>query len=291
MQLAMHNAPGYSGIGSPDLSINMTMKELVWTETRIPSNTTNGTSLQQPFNKLGLYQDLYVLAYPVQPGEGTVFRDAVANVSVTGTLAQTNISSTIDLQNPLRLPTASDYLQFDMQDFFTAQGIAIYRIPEIPLNTFDGARDYPPSWKLFVSNNSITWATVTLNSGTFPALRQMDAPATLTFPPTVAKHFRLQPNGPSWVTRVDIASGSRLRDWATKSHAAPGSVVANPASLPVAPSAIDPSSVLDLTSFMDKAGKLNWKPGNGTYTVVRFGYTATGQNMPATPDDAYFKES
>jgi hypothetical protein len=29
MQLAMHNAPGYSGIGSPDLPINMTMKELV----------------------------------------------------------------------------------------------------------------------------------------------------------------------------------------------------------------------------------------------------------------------
>jgi hypothetical protein len=178
-----------------------------------------------------------------------------------------------------------------MQDFFTAQGVAIYRIPEIPLNTFDGARDSPPSWKLLVSNNSITWTTVTLNSGTFPALWQMDAPATLTFPSTVAKHFRLQPNGPSWVTGVDIASGSRLRDWATKSHAAPGSVVANSASLPVAASAIDPSSILDLTSFMDNTGKLNWKPGNGTYTVVRFGYTATGQNMPATPDDAYCEES
>jgi hypothetical protein len=238
--------------------------------------------LQQPFNRLGLYQDLYVLAYPVQPGEGTVFRDAVANVSLSGTLVQTNITSTINLQSPLSLPTASDYLQFDMQDFFTAQGVVIYRIPEIPLNTFDGARDYPPPWKLLVSNNSITWTTVTLNSGTFPALRQMDAPSTLTFPLTVAKHFRLQPNGPSWVTGVDIASGSRLCDWATKSHAAPCSVVANSASLPVAASAIDPSSLLDLTSFMNNSGKLNWKPGNGTYTVVRFGYTATGQNMPAT---------
>jgi hypothetical protein len=290
MQLAMHSGPGYSGIGSPDLPINMTMKELVWTETRIPSNTTNGTILQQPFNKLGLYQDLYVLAYPVQPGEDTVFRDAVANVSVTGTLVQTNITSTINLQNPLRLPTASDYLQFDMQDFLTAQGIAIYRIPEIPLNTFDGARDYPPYWKLLVSNNSIIWTTVTLNSGTFPALGEMDAPATLTFPPTVAKHFRLQPNGPSWVTGVNIASGSRLRDWATRSHAAPRSVVANLASLPVAASAIDSSSILDLTLFMDNTGKLNWKPGNGTYSVLRFGYTATGQNMPATLDDVYCGE-
>ena len=76
MQLAMHNSPCYSGMGSPQLPINMTMKELVWPETMISSNITNGALLRQQFQKLGLYNDLYVLTYPSQSDEAAVFRDA-----------------------------------------------------------------------------------------------------------------------------------------------------------------------------------------------------------------------
>ncbi|CZR65587.1 uncharacterized protein PAC_15487 [Phialocephala subalpina] len=283
MDFAMHNSPGYSGVGSENLPVNMTMKELTWTETPIAANSIN-TTLAHPFHKMGVYEDLYVLAYPAAHGEGVPWRDAVAKVTLDEILQTTNITSTINLEQPLRLSTSSDYLTFEMMGLWTAQSIAVYRIPETPQNTFDGARDYPPSWTLKASNDSLTWTNIVTFSG--PALRAMDAPATGVFNPITAKYYRLQPNGPSWVTGVELTGGARLTDWATKSHAAPGGDVSNPAVITAVPSTsiIDPNSVIDVSKYLDSNGYLHWTPTNGTYTAVRIGYTVTGQYMPATPD-------
>ncbi|KAH8668561.1 hypothetical protein BX600DRAFT_538536 [Xylariales sp. PMI_506] len=284
MDMAIHNSPGYSGVGSKNILVNMTIKELVWTETPISSNATKATALQAPFQKMGVYEDLYVLAYPQSYGEGVPWRNAVASTSLNGVIQNTNITSTINLAQPLRLQSSSDSLAFEMTEPWTAQSIAVYWVPEIPQNTFDGSRDYPPTWTLAASNDSTTWFTVVKFSG--PALRAMDAPATGVFSAIIAKYYRLTPSSSSWVTGVELTGGARSGDWATKSHAAPGSNVVNPAVVPAisSTSIIDPNSVIDVSKYMDDKGDLSWVPPNGTYTVVRVGYTITGQYMPATPD-------
>ncbi|KAI8682185.1 hypothetical protein NCS55_00473300 [Fusarium keratoplasticum] len=189
MQAAMHNSPGYSGVGSHALPVNETMKELVWTESRITANSSSDTTLPKPFSKLGVYQDLFTLAYLTGQGEGSlVFRDAVQEVRINETAVKTNITSTIDRINPLRLESKSAKLDIAFKETFTAQAIAIYLIPELPLNTFDGARDYPPQWSISVSNNSVDWISV-LVTVFAPALRQMDAPAVITFNQVKAKYL------------------------------------------------------------------------------------------------------
>lgn len=70
-------------------------EELVWTETIVSSNSSN-IRLPKPFNKMGVYQYLFTLAYPVLVGEGTVFRDAVANLSIGGVSVISNITETIN---------------------------------------------------------------------------------------------------------------------------------------------------------------------------------------------------
>lgn len=272
MTFAMHNAPGYSGVGSELLPVNMTMKQLVWTETPVPVNSTD-TPLYAPFQKLGVYKDLYALAYPSVYGEAAPWRDAVAKVTLDGVVQTTNITNTISLERPLRCNSAANYLTFEMKEPWTAQSIAVYRTPEIPQNTFDGARDYAPTWNLKASNDSITWTNVVTFSG--PALRKMDAPAVGIFGAVTAKYYRLQPNSASWVTGVQLTGGARLPDWAVKSHGAPGSTVNNPAVIPTIPRAsiIDPKTVIDVSKYMDSKGNLNWAPTSGTYTVVRLGYT------------------
>jgi hypothetical protein len=283
MLAAMHNAPGYSGIGSKELPANMSMKELVWTETIVSSNSSNIT-LPKPLSKMDVYQDLFTLAYPVLVGEGTVFRDAVANLSITGVPVISNITETINLDDPLRLNSSSDYIDIEMNQLFTAQAVAIYRLPETPINAFDGARDFPPSWTLKVSNDSSTWTSVAVSVNA-PALRKMDAPAVITFSFVKARHFRLQPTGSTWITGIDISSSARLSNWAIKSHGAPGTISSNPATVLNASEAIDPSTVIDISDKVATDGRIDWTPSNGTYTVVRLGYTVTGQDMPATPDD------
>lgn len=280
--MAMHNAPGYSGIGSANLPLNMTMKQLVWTETRIASDDNMGTLLQKPFTKLGIYEDLYTLAYPSLPEENTVFREAVTEVSVNGTPQNTTIFSMIDRLNPLRLNSRNDTLQVNLGTYFTAQAVALYRLPETPQNTFDGARDYPPSWTLQASNDSETWTTIA-TSGSFPALGQMDAPAILTFAPVIARYFRFQPSGPSWITGLEMSSSARLPNWAVKAHGAVGTV-SSPSVVPNITSNINSSTVQDITKHLHPDGNIDWIPSEGKYTVVRLGYTLTGQEMPATPD-------
>ncbi|KAK6071339.1 hypothetical protein SCUP515_07950 [Seiridium cupressi] len=259
---AMHNAPGYSGTGSTELPLNQTMKQLVWTETRINSNDSTGKMLQKPFTKLGIYEDLYTLAYPALFGEGTVFREAVAAVSINGAPQNTTIFNFIDRGNPIRLKSQNESLVVAMKTLYMAQAIALYRLPETPTNAFDGAR----------------------TAGTFPALREMDAPSVLTFSPVVAKYFRLQPSGPSWVIGLDISSSARLPNWAVKSHGAAGTISSNPAVVPNVTASINSSTIIDITKYLGPDGDLDWVPHEGTYTVVRLGYTLTGQEMPATPD-------
>jgi alpha-L-rhamnosidase len=114
----------------------------------------------------------------------------------------------------------------------------------------------------------------------------MDASAVGVFSPVAAKYYKLKTSGPSWVTGVELTGGARLTDWATKSHAAPGSDVNDPAVISNVPasSIINPATVIDVSKYLDSEGILHWIPKNGTYTVVRLGYTVTGQYMPAQPD-------
>ncbi|KAK6077972.1 hypothetical protein SCUP234_06346 [Seiridium cupressi] len=213
---AMHNAPGYSGIGSTELPLNQTMKQLVWTETRINSNDSTGKMLQKPFTKLGIYEDLYTLAYPALFGEGTVFREAVAAVSINGAPQNTTIFNFIDRGNPIRLKSQNESLVVAMKTLYMAQAIALYRLPETPTNAFDGA--------------------------------------------------------------------PRLPNWAVKSHGAAGTISSNPAVVPNVTASINSSTIIDITKYLGPDGDLDWVPHEGTYTVVRLGYTLTGQEMPATPD-------
>ena len=48
---------------------------------------------------------------------------------------------------------------------------------------------------------------------------------------------------------------------------------------------IDAASIVDLSDKMDTNGQLKWKAPKGRWTIVRFGYTPTGQrNRPAPPE-------
>ena len=62
MDVAIHNSPGYSDVDSENLPVNMSMKDLLWTETPALPNSTKPTALPNPFHKMSVHEDLYVLA-------------------------------------------------------------------------------------------------------------------------------------------------------------------------------------------------------------------------------------
>ncbi|KAI5852787.1 hypothetical protein DFP73DRAFT_602938 [Morchella snyderi] len=288
IEISLHNSPGYSGAGGPWITPEKSMQQLVWTESRLEVGL-NGTSsnssitLKEPLRKLGYYQDIAALAYPSLPEEnGAVFRNAIQTIKINDTEVPLDVTQGIRLDAMLRVESAGATIDITMKYLFTASAISIFRFPEIPLDTFDGARDYPAIWTLTASNDSTTWKTVTSISS--PALRKFDAPAVGTFLLVVACYFRLKPNRASWISGIEIHSGPRLDNWALKAHASAGSV-ADPARIvTTTTSVINPDEVVDITEFMNEDGTLNWKVPPGRWTIVRFGHTATGQEMPAAPE-------
>lgn len=282
MKLFLTQSPGYSGAGGPWITPNMSMQQLVWTENRWTGDNPT-LDLQKPLTKLGYYEDIAVLAYPALPEESrNTFRQEISTASLDGNEIATDVFGTISLQSKIRL-TAGSVLQYTTSTYFTAQAISIYRVAETPLDTFDGARDYPPSWTLYASNDSVSWTDIAKFGG--PALRQLDAPAVASFAPVTFKYWRLVPSSASWVTGVELHSGPRLVDWAVKAHAAPGNQPAALRNFSRVSSSINSSSVTDLTSFMLPNGTLYWN-ATGRFTIFRFGHTSTGQDIPATPDAA-----
>ncbi|MBN2181144.1 MAG: hypothetical protein JW715_04460, partial [Sedimentisphaerales bacterium] len=78
----------------------------------------------------------------------------------------------------------------------------------------------------------------------------------------------------------------RIEDWSFKTNQRfrPGTQVTLPDASPV-PGAVNPDSVEDLTAMMDPNGTLRWDAPEGDWTVLRMGYTTTGQlNVSASTE-------
>ncbi|OCK88316.1 glycoside hydrolase family 106 protein [Cenococcum geophilum 1.58] len=216
-----------------------------------------------PFSRMGVYKDLFTFAYPAQPGEGVVFRDALVNLSLNGLFCR------------------FVYRSRDERLFYGLSGCYLPN-SGAPKNAFDGARNFPPSWTLQASNDTNTWTKISV-SVSAPALRQMDAPSILTFSAVTAKYYCFVPTGPSWVTGIDISSSPWLPNWAVKAHGAPGTISFDPRSI---------SNISNISSSVDPVQQsLISAPDDSGWTEHPYQLKAAADHlMTLSPNRFYLHE-
>lgn len=285
LKLYMHNSPGYSGTGGPWIPAEKSMKQLVWSDKHIESSG-NGeikTDMPQPISKLGFYRDAYVLAYPSVPGDDTDFSDLIKSVSVGGDRIDGSIFTDLDLSTELRLEGGQS-VTFELKKPFTARAATMYRGKrELPLDPHDGPRDYAPVITVEASADGVNFSPI--GRFTNGPLRELDVPGTMTFEPVTASFFRLTTNRGTNLAEASFHGEPRIENYAPKN----GSV--NQA-IPLVDSkqsadkafTIDPDRVIDITDKMGPDGKIRWKAPKGRWTIVRIGYTTTGETVAAAPD-------
>lgn len=285
IQLSMHNSPGYSGTGGPWISVEYSMKQLVWTDCFISSNGKVETKIKlpQPYTRMGFYKDAYILAYPSHPSETKSFQSLVKKVTIDGKEIDKKIVADNNLETYFRIES-KQVLLFELKEPFEAQAATIYRGKrEAPLDPHDGPRDYAPSLILETSNDGIHFTSM----GHFnaPALRAMDAPGTLSFTPVQARYFRITSNRGTNLAEIDFHATPRLENYAAKINAVnlPVSLKENPQKV-AENEIIHPEQVVDVTDKIDAYGCLKWKAPKGRWTLVRIGYTTTGEMVAAAPD-------
>lgn len=288
LELFLQNSPGYSGTGGPWITLENSMQQLEWTETLIMPDKKGivHVNLPRPYAKQGYYRDAVVLAYPALESETELFRSLVTKVSTDGREVRKETFFDNDLASQVRMSHEKSVLTFELSRAFEARAITIRRGDrEKPLDPHDGPRDYAPILRLEVSDDGIHYKEVTTVN--CPELRAMDAPGIASFVPVKGRFFRLVTNRASNISEVCLHASSRLKDWVAKAN-----YVKTPVALGsydgqnISGQVIEPSDVVDITSFMDSDGTLKWQAPRSVsrWTILRIGSTTTGEVVAAAPD-------
>ena len=313
LEMTIFSSAGWSETGGPWVRPEQAMKKLVWSETNVEGPRTFAGRLPQPPTNNGpirnlmtgggrpgslaprdptYYGDSAVVAYRTPPEELNM-ADAhpQATTSAGAVVAQALWDD--DLNTALALPAPTDggpaWIQFEFASAFKSRAFSI------------AARGGIPVGRLLASDDGVNFRALVLLPGTQGY--RGGTVRTFAFPETNARFYRLELTGaaltpasvisqaPSQpareyvLTEAELYQGGRVHRWEDKagfSHLFEYETTPTP-SLP-ATATIRRADIVDLTSKMDKDGKLNWEVPSGRWTILRMGYSLTGaKNRPAVP--------
>lgn len=298
LEFQMHNCPGWSSSGGPWITPELSMQQVVWSETFVKGGRSIQMRLPQPFKRANFYKDTYVIAFPSVADHQKPWHEQLVRVTGNGTAFNKelfiNEGGKVEIQ-PVS-ETQPGQITFEFSAPLTAQSILLYGT-SITEPTGGGVQSIAPV-TLEASDDGTIFRNVAV-------IRQIggETPGSGSFPLTTAKCFRLLFPRACRIYQVSFSGAARITDWTAKANysgANPGQQMLSVASTTHIPagSVIDASSVVDITKYMDKDGGLNWQAPEGEWTIMRFGHTSTGRINKAAPTtgeglevDKYSKEA
>jgi hypothetical protein len=322
LEFAIAASPGWSETGGPWVSPSDGMKKLVWSEARVTGGKRFRGSLPKLPNRTGPFQSMQFSEEMPVPGsihsEKPIATDEIAVIAFRentpaltipdytledGTPLSNLTLTDADLATAVQVPLAEDRTGIAVARFPTPVTVRALRLflPGLKLPF----RDVPFSAKLEVQDGAMWLKVVDVPLTGVPTTRSFPAVTGAAFRVVVSEHK----NAPN----LDALS------------AAPGAVAINffntgpVTALPLADfqlfaepkvdrseeksgyetvldyhaiatkddiAGVDPSTVVDLTSYVHRDGTLDWTPpSGGDWRIMRFGWTLTGKtNHPATPE-------
>ena len=307
LEMAIFSSAGWSLTGGPWVKPEQAMKKLVWSEININGPKKFSDALPQPPSCEGplgnmsrsaqsseplYYKDCVVLAFPTPADEDPFTQSHYVVTTATGVIEARYLTDN-DLNTSLKIRASKDtksaWMMFTFDQPYHAQALTLASRGGIPFCTLSS------------SDDGKEFRTLSILPGA--QLYRAGKVETVAFPECVAKYYRIEFTGAPWkpaevmaetdpkpdsvyiLNEVTLHPGARINRWEDKAgffHLFNYESVTTPST----PStfSIDPSTIIDLTSKMDKTGKLNWDIPRGKWTIMRFGYSLTGsKNRPAVP--------
>lgn len=285
LEIFMHNSPGFSSTGGPEVLASMGMQQLVWSESIVNSNGLINIQLPQPLTKLNYYNDSFAIAYPSLPVEQKLMKDAILKIVFNDNVISKSLLHQGN-KTPLLLqgkPGSPAYLIFEFTEPYLTESISIWRSPKKSTDVNDTSFDYPPEFLLEASADGKIYKEICKIQ--MPPLRSMTAPGTEVFTVAKAKFFRLSTTQETHLTAVELHSSARLKNWAAKMNFTDQDLTADNRQIP-ADQIIDPATVIDISNHLTKNGRLTWNAPPGRWTILRIGHTTTGATNVSAPPGA-----
>jgi hypothetical protein len=321
LEMTMHTAAGWSETGGPWVEPHQAMKKLVWSETRITGGRRFAGRLPAPPSNSGpirdlvrvtdgqpgapdptFYADVAVLAYrtPAAEGVGPAPRPTVTT-SIGTVDATALLDERLSTGVTFPIPTADQpvWIQYEYSEPFTTRA---FSLAVGPLGRFGSS--IMRTGVVQASDDGASWRTLVALPGAQHDIRTLPV-RTFAFPATTARFFRVELYEELGVTTVagvgpgvlspppttlDVMetvfhAGARVHRWEDKAGFAPNFEFEHLATPEVPAAAVIPrDGVIDLTPRLAPDGTLSWDVPPGNWTVLRMGYSLTGEkNSPAVP--------
>ncbi|WP_341839444.1 glycosyl hydrolase [Chitinophaga caseinilytica] len=274
LEITLHHSAGFSGTGGMFVEPHQAMQQIVWRS--VPATPRQQQyQLPQPFTKLGYYRDIAVLAFPEAPAP------PVTSFSRNGQRENGEILQNQNPESAIRFES-TDVLEFGFAEESEFRSVTCWRRPEPPADVYNGPPDNPPTFRLESSTDGEHFSPVC--SITMPQLRKMNAPGAAVFPSVKAKFFRLRTNTSTWLSGLEWHTHAGVQNWPGKANFYQH-VPANTKN-PETAAGIDPDTIIDLSQHLQPDSSLRWSPPSGNWTVLRIGFTPTGQLGASQPDAA-----
>jgi hypothetical protein len=280
LDFTVTNCPGWATGGGPWISVDQSMKQLVWSEMAVTGSSVPPLMIPRPTDMLGYYRDIAALAIP----EGG---DAIGPPHIVIPEAPDCPSASLMDSNsrtifsfPKNLPNPSVVLAYEEP--------TERRLLEI---TFPARRsDTAFSGLIEFSVDGVAYEL--LRPFQFLAPLQSSEVMTIPFPPTTARFFRI-----SFAVAAKAAErGVEIADLRLSNRQRVENVISKSMTKSIAPGlpwagvfsmegGVRADQVIDLTSRMAPDGSIDWEIPPGCWTILRLGYTTTGaKNHPAQPE-------
>ncbi len=264
------HCPGWSASGGPWITPDRAMQEVVWSETVVEGGKPYQAVLPQPPSRLDYYREIAVIAFPQLPDDEPL--PSPKYVAPDGKELRLGSGNSgfppeFDIVYPRPVTVRSLFIRTGQWSNFDAT-LSYWNEAEGAFKTVTRCRHTP----------------------TGPFSEKIGAAA---FDAVKADKFRITFNktqNPALVA-LELSGGSRISKWPRKAgyancsggidvaidkleagetREAQGSVIAR-------------DSIIDLSGKTDPAGRLDWTPPPGRWSVLRFGYTPTGISVFPPP--------
>lgn len=310
MEFGVASSPGWSATGGPWVAPEDGMKKVVWSETIIDGGAVFNGQLEAPPSTTGAFQDVDIEAILLSFPEGVEFYDDIAVLAVrvaddpaanpsafrvdgveVGAAAVSDDSLTSSVVVDRGTDDDPTIIEISYDEPVTVQSLNAYFYretlgagsttlsPKLQVQTENGWADVVEI-PLTIAQTTLSFEPVTgtefrvvLDTPGLPASNPFEPPSTE--PPTI-NISQLTLSSLPQVDHAEVKAGFEIEsDYASLSDGVP-----NAEGTPV-------GEVVDLTELVADDGTLTWTPpDDGSWKIVRMGYSLTGSNNSPAPFEA-----
>ena len=289
LQINLYNSEGWSVAGGPWITPEMGMKELTWSELNI-ADRQQTIRFPKPHSPLGYYEDIATLAFPTPPDLiEPHFTTHLDSVYVSGTSSkeqglqagQTIVDSDWNTQTSVTVDATSseNFIKFAFNEPYKFKN-AFVKFAAYGMM----GRNY-----LLISDDDVNYKEVALTKRG----QIYDDIACFEFDGIEAKYVKFvfaptdnkllytaMPKVTVSVREIILDNRQKTKDWCKKAaHSFPffdAEAERKVFETKLAESAIiDAKSIIDISKYVDKNGKVNWTPPSDNWTLIRFGMSST----------------